>query len=178
MEVDQLTGFSRHFVPVQHHGSRPRHFYKTLLAALISQATNLGVVSMSASVKDISVDMLRHVLQFYVREETLKAASAEIVNQHHLLPLSAAQGDGTMSSSDAKRFKIRADSLLASFYPRYYGYYERAIGIYTHVSDQYSVFDTGVISCGPREALYVLDGLRLGRTAEQQHHPQDPGAFV
>jgi TnpA family transposase len=119
---------------------------------------------MSASVKDITVDMLRHVLQFYVREETLKAASAEIVNQHHLLPLSAAQGDGTMSSSDAQRFKIRADSLLSSYYPRYYGYYERAIGIYTHVSDQYSVFDTGVISCGPREALYVLDGLLNNNT--------------
>lgn len=29
-----------------------------------------------------------------------------------------------------------------------YGYYEKAIGIYTQA-----------ISCGPREALYVLDGL-------------------
>ena len=37
-------------------------------------------------------------------------------------PLSATQGDGEMSSSDAQRFKIRADSLLASYYPRYYGY--------------------------------------------------------
>ena len=164
IEVDQMTGFSRHFVPVQNHGSRPKQFYKTLMAALVSQATNLGVVSMSASVKGITVDMLRHALQYYVREETLKAASADIVNQHHLLPLSAVQGDGTMSSSDAQRFKIRADSLLSSYYPRYYGYYERAIGIYTHVSDQYAVFDTGVISCGPREALYVLDGLLNNNT--------------
>ena len=54
---------------------------------------------------------------------------------------------------------MRASSLLASYYPRYYGYYEKAIGIYTHVSDQYAVFNTQVISCGPREALYVLDGL-------------------
>ena len=50
-------------------------------------------------------------------------------------------------------------SLLASFYPRYFGYYERAITIYTHTSDQYSVFGTRVISCSPREAMYVLDGL-------------------
>jgi len=68
MEVDQLTGFSRHFTPVQGHQSRPPQFYKTLMAALISQATNLGVVSMSASVKDITVDMLRHVLHDFVRE--------------------------------------------------------------------------------------------------------------
>ena len=137
MEVDHLTGFSRHFTPLQGHQSRPPHFYKTLLAALISQATNLGVVSMSASVKGISVDMLRHVLHDFVREETLTAASAEIVNRHHALPLSAMHGTGTLSSSDAQRFGIRASSLLASYYPRYYGYYEKAIGIYTHISDQY-----------------------------------------
>jgi len=164
MEVDQMTGFSRHFLPVQDHGSRPKNFYRTLMAAIISQTTNLGVVSMSASVKGVTIDMLRHMLQYYVREETLKAASAEIVNQHHRLPFSAAHGDGSLSSSDAQRFKIRADSLLASYYPRYYGYYEKAIGIYTHVSDQYAVFSTRIISCSPREALYVLDGLLENNT--------------
>ena len=164
MQVDQKTGFTRHFVPLPRHQSRPDNFYKTLLAAVISQATNLGVVSMSASVTDVSVDMLRHVLQYYIREETLMAASAEIVNQHHQLPLSTVHGKGRLSSSDAQRFKIRADSLLASYYPRYFGYYERAIGLYTHVSDQYSIFSTQVISCGPREALYVLDGLLNNNT--------------
>ena len=164
MEVDQMTHYSRLFVPIQHHQSRPKAFYKSLMAALISQATNLGVVSMSASVKGVTVDMLRHILQYYIREETLTDASAEIVNQHHELPLSAVHGSGTLSSSDAQRFLIRADSLLASYYPRYYGYYEKAIGIYTHVSDQYSVFSTKIISCSPREALYVLDGLLENNT--------------
>jgi hypothetical protein len=69
-----------------------------------------------------------------------------------------------VSSSDAQRFRIRADSLLAAYYPRYYGYYEKAIGIYTHVSDQYSVYSTKAISCNPREALYVLDGLLENNT--------------
>lgn len=164
MEVDQMTHYSRHFVPIQHHQSRPKNFYKSLMAAIISQATNLGVVSMSNSVNGVTVDMLRHILQYYIREETLVNASAEIVNQHHELPLSAVYGSGTLSSSDAQRFKIRADSLLASYYPRYYGYYEKAIGIYTHVSDQYSVFSTKIISCSPREALYVLDGLLENNT--------------
>jgi hypothetical protein len=43
------------------------------MAALISQATKLGVVSMSASVQSLSVDMLRHVLQDFVREERKRA---------------------------------------------------------------------------------------------------------
>jgi TnpA family transposase len=167
MEVDQLTHFSRHFTPLPNYQSRPPHFYRTLMAGLISQATNLGVVSMSASMKDTTVDMLRRVLHYFVREETLTAASAEIVNRHHELPLSAVHGCGTISSSDAQRFPMRASSLLASYYPRYYGYYEKAIGIYTHVSDQYSVFSTKVISCSPREALYVLDGLLENNTILQ-----------
>jgi len=164
MEVDHLTQFSRHFTPLQGSQSRPQQFYRTLLATLISQATNLGVVSMSASVKGTTVDRLRHVLHDFVREETLTAASAEIVNHHHALPLSAVHGSGTLSSSDAQRFGIRTSSLLASYYPRYYGYYDKAIGIYTHVSDQYSVFSTKGISCSPREALYVLDGLLENNT--------------
>ena len=123
--VDKLLGFSRHFKLLDGHQTRPAQFYKTLMATLISQATNLGVVSMSNSMKDTSVDQLRYVLHRYVREDTLKAASAEIVNQHHQLPLSSVYGSGDLSSSDAQRFKIRASSLLASYYPRYYGYYER-----------------------------------------------------
>jgi len=179
MEVDKETNFSRHFIPVQQHQSRPKNFYKTLIAALISQATNLGVVSMSASVSDVTVDMMRHVLQYFVREETLQAASAEIVNQHHELPFSSIHGTGTISSSDAQRFKIRADSLLASYYPRYYGYYEKAIGIYTHASDQYSVYSTKVISCNPREALYVLDGLLENNTILKiQEHTTDTHGYT
>lgn len=83
MEVDKRTRFTKQFKPIQGHRARPGHFYKTLLAGIISQATNLGVVAMSASVKDVSVDMLRHVLHAFVREETIMAASAEIVNHHH-----------------------------------------------------------------------------------------------
>ena len=179
MEVDQLTNFSQHLRPVQDHQLRPDKFYKTLLAAIISQATNLGVVAMSASVSDISVDMLRQLLGSYIREETLKASSTELVDRHHELPLASLHGTGTMSSSDAQRFGIRASSLLASYYPRYYGYYRKAIGIYTHVSDQYAVFGTKVISCSPREALYVLDGLLENNSVLKiQKHTTDTGGYT
>jgi len=179
MDVDHLTHFSRHFTPVHGHAARPPQFYRTLLAALISQATNLGVVSMSASVQGLTVDMLRRVLQEFIREDTLTAANAEIVNLHHALPLSAIYGAGTLSSSDAQRFGIRASSLLASYYPRYYGYYEKAIGIYTHISDQSAVFGTQVISCSPREALYVLDGLLANNTILQiREHTTDTHGYT
>lgn len=179
MQVDKMTGFSKHFKPIAGHASKPKQFYKTLIAAIVSQATNLGVVAMSASMKDTSVNKLRHVLHYFIREDTLKAANAQIVNRHHQLPLSSVYGDGTLSSSDAQRFGIRASSLLASYYPRYYGYYEKAIGIYTHVSDQYAVFYTQAISCGPREALYVLDGLLENNTILKiKAHTTDTHGFT
>jgi len=54
---------------------------------------------------------------------------------------------------------VQRDGLLGAVYPRYFGYYDRAITLYTHLSDQFGVFATQAISCAPREASYVLDGL-------------------
>lgn len=47
---------------------------------------------------------------------------------------------------------------------QHFGYNEKAIGVYTHVLDSYSVYSTRVISCSPREVLYVLDGLLENNT--------------
>ena len=87
-----------------------------------------------------------------------------LVNYHHTLELAGTWGDGTASSSDGQRFGVQESSLLAGFYPRYFGFYDRAITVYTHVSDQYSVFASQAISCSPREAIYVLDGLLENET--------------
>ena len=54
------------------------YIYKTRIAGIISQATNLGIVAMRGSVQDVSVDMLRHVLHYFVREYTIKSACADI----------------------------------------------------------------------------------------------------
>jgi TnpA family transposase len=84
-----------------------------------------------------------------------------------------------LRGSDGQRFGIQASSLLASFYPRYFGYYERAITLYTHTSDQYSVFGTRAISCSAREALYVLDGLLENDTILRPHeHSTDTHGFT
>jgi TnpA family transposase len=74
--------------------------------------------------------MLQEMSQWCVREDTLKAANALLVNYLHSLPLSAVWGDGTVSSSDGQRFGLQASSLLGSLYPRYFGYYDRAVTVY------------------------------------------------
>ena len=58
--------------------------------------------------------MLQYVSQWFLRDETLKAANAVLVNYHHCLPLSAVWGSGSLSSSDGQRFGICQGSLKTS----------------------------------------------------------------
>ncbi|MBV8176642.1 MAG: Tn3 family transposase [Verrucomicrobia bacterium] len=68
------------------------------------------------------MDMLQHVTRWFLREDTVKAANAALVNVHHQLPISRVWGEGIASSSDGQRFGIQQSSLLASYYPRYFGF--------------------------------------------------------
>jgi TnpA family transposase len=158
-QVDALCDFTRVFRRPDERASRNPNLLTTLLATLIAHGTNLGIASMAHSVEGITADMLQDMSQGCLREETLHAANTILVNYHHQLPLSTVWGDGSVSSSDGQRFGLQASSLLGSLYPRYFGYYDQALTVYTHTSNQHSVFHTQVISCAVREAIYVLDGL-------------------
>jgi TnpA family transposase len=51
--------------------------------------------------------------------------------------------------------------------------------VYTYVSDQFSVFASRVISCAPREAIYVLDGLLENDTVlRPREHFTDTHGFT
>jgi TnpA family transposase len=159
-QVDRWTGLARALTPLG--GYEPRggeDTYRTLLAALIAHGTNLGVAAMAGSIEGMTPDRLHHASRWFLREVTLKAANKAVVDHHHALPFSVTWGDGTLSSSDGQRFAVQRDGLLGAVYPRYFGYYDRAITLYTHISDRFGVFATQAISCAPREAGYVLDGL-------------------
>jgi TnpA family transposase len=122
---------------------------------------------------------LQDINRWFVREATLKAANTILVDHHHRLPLSRVWGDGTRSSSDGQRFAVERDGLLGAFYPRYFGYYERALSLYTHIADQSSVYGTRAISCAPREANYVLDGILENDTILKiREHTTDTGGFT
>jgi TnpA family transposase len=155
------------------------NFSMTLLATLIAHGTNLGLATMAHSVEGMSADMLQEMSQWCLRTDTLKAANAVLVNAHHRMQLSVVWGDGSISSSDGQRFGLHASSLLGSLYPRYFGYYDRALTVYTHIADQQSVFHTQVIACSVREALYVLDGLLDNNTIlRPKEHMVDQHGFT
>ncbi len=128
---------------------------------------------------DLTIDMMRYVSNTYIREETIKAANAELVDCHSRLNLSQVHGNGRFSSSDSQRFAVAASSLISAYYPRYFGYYEKAIGVYTHTSDQGSVYNTNVISCGLRESPHVIDGVLDNNTILSiREHTTDTGGYT
>jgi TnpA family transposase len=179
IEVDAWCGFTRELVPLGGHPPRVDNFSAALYAALVAHGTNLGLTTMAQSTKGLSFETLHHVARWYLRPETLKAANRVLVDYLRGLSIASAWGEGSASSSDGQRFGIQAPSLLASFYPRYFGYYDRAVTVYTHMSDQFSVFGSRVISCSPREALYVLDGLLENATVlRPREHYTDTHGFT
>jgi TnpA family transposase len=178
-QVDQWTGLSRALTPLGGYEPRGADTYRTLLAAIIAHGTNLGIAGMSGSIEGMTADQLQHTSQWFLRETTLKAASKAVVDYHHRLAFSRIWGDGSLSSSDGQRFAMQHRSLIGAVYPRYFGYYDQAISLYTHVSDQLSVFATQVISCAPREAGFVLDGLLENDTLlRPQIHTTDTHGFT
>jgi TnpA family transposase len=178
-KVDVWTEFSANLKPPPEVFERSLNLKKTKLAALIAHGTNLGLSTMGNSTDAVTVEMLQNVSRHYLTEITLKQANNRLVNYHHGLSMSGIWGDGGTSSSDGQRFGVQASSLIASYYPRYFGYYDKALTVYTHTSNQHSVFSSQVISCGPREALYVLDGLLENDTNLQpREHYTDTHGFT
>ncbi|MFI5634722.1 Tn3 family transposase [Streptomyces sp. NPDC051664] len=161
VELDRRTGFLDCITHAGGKQSRTPELKRNLLAVLIANATNLGLVRM-AEACGISYDILAWTQEWYIREETLAAANAAIVNYHHRLPLTQVFGGGTLSSSDGQRFPVQGKSTTARTMKKYFA--GQGLSTYTHVSDQHSTFGTKVIVVTRREAQYVLDEIMGNKT--------------
>ena len=161
IELDRRTGFLDCFTHAGGATPRSRELKRNLLAVLVSQATNLGLVRM-ADASGIAYDTLVWTQEWYVREETLRAANLALVGYHQQLPLTAVFGGGTLSSSDGQRFPTKGKSITARALSRYFA--DQGLSSYTHVSDQHAVFGTKVIVATDREAPYVLDEILGNQT--------------
>jgi TnpA family transposase len=157
IEVDGWCGFSRHLTHAGGGTPRSKDLAVHLYAAILGQACNFGLTKM-AQAADLSYRQLAWVTEWYLREETLKAAMTAVVNYQHAQPLARAWGGGTLSSSDGQRFPVGPKSATATALPRYFGL-GRGITFYTWTSDQFSQYGTRVIPSTVRDATYVLDGI-------------------
>jgi TnpA family transposase len=103
VEIDQVTHFSRHCTHL--HRGDPARDLVTLFAALLAEATNLGLANMAAATPGMTKDRMSWFSDWYLRDECYTKMRAEIVNYHHRHPFSTHWGDGTTSFSWQGRIK-------------------------------------------------------------------------
>ncbi len=135
---------------------------RALYAAILAQACNFGLTT-RADIADLTYRQLAWTTDWYLREETLKAAFSALVDFQHQLPLAEAWGGGTLSSSEGQRFPVRGSAENATALPKYFGL-GRGLTFYTWTSDQYSQYGSKVISSTVRDATYVLDEILDNQT--------------
>ena len=102
-EVNRTTGFSTAFTNLR--TGEPCDNENALLAAILADATNLGLTRMAAASQGVTRDQLIWIADAYIRPETYNKALARIINAHHGLPIASLWGDGTTSSSDGQFFR-------------------------------------------------------------------------
>ena len=103
-EVDEWTGFAELFGHVQ--TGRPHAERRAFLAALIAEATNIGLSRMSEVCNVASRRTLTTISIWHMREETYRAALARIIEALHREPAAAWFGTGRVSSSDGQHFYL------------------------------------------------------------------------
>ena len=126
-----------------------------------------------ARISDLTYQKLAWCTNWYVRDETLKAATTRLVNFQYHQPLSQFWGSGTLSSSDGQRFPVSGKVRMATALPRYFGY-GKGVTFYTWTGDQFSQYGTKVIPSTMRDAPYVLDEV-LDNLAESHEVVQIAG---
>lgn len=155
-EVAGWTGFANRFTHVR--SGEPPQDVPALMAAVLADATNLGLGRMAESSQGLTHARLIWTAQWHIRDETYAAALAAIVDYHNILPHSAIWGPGTGSSSDGQFYRAGAKGEGRADYNAKYGS-DSGVLFYTHISDRYAPFYNKVIAANAGEAAHVIDGL-------------------
>ncbi len=172
IELDKRTGFLDEFTHATGKQARSPELKRNLIGVLLAHSTNLGLSRM-ADACGISIDVLTWTSEWYVREETLRAANLAIIRHHQRMPLAAVFGTGTLSSSDGQRFPVRGKTTTGREMTIYGG---QVLSTYTHVTDQHTTYGTKII-VATRRAGAAVDAvrgpLRARRDPRQRHRSPD-----
>ena len=171
-EVEARTGFLCAFPELR--SGRAHSNPQAVLAAILADATNLGIERMANASQGVTYAQLAWTHGWYVSEENYAAGLRHLVDAQAALPLTRVWGDGTASSSDGQFFRSGRRGAAGSTNARY----DREPGqkIYAHVADTYAPYHVRLISATAAEAPYVLDGLVAhGCGIEPATHYADTG---
>ncbi len=156
LAVDNMLHWTRHFIPLGRRDTRTADDVCHVVATIMAYGCNLGPATMARLANGISYDAIQRITDWYLHDETLRAALADIVNAMAALDTTQVWGTAQSSSSDGQRFLFPRRVLQRTYSHRLGDF---ALEFYTFIADNYAPFYTVPIECTERDAPYVLDGL-------------------
>ncbi len=156
IEVDNQMRFTRHFIPPLRQKKRLVEDVCTVIATIMAYGCNIGPYTMAQLTQGVSYNNIKQVADWYLHEDTLRQALADVVNAIARLDTIRVWGEGKTSSSDGQRFLFPQRVLQRTYSPRFGDF---ALEFYQFVADNYAPFYSLPIECTDRDAAYVLDGL-------------------
>ena len=155
-QVERWTGFTSHFAHVS--SGLPPGDERTFLAALIAEATNLGLSRMAEVCEVASRRALMRMQTWHMREETFRAALACLANAIHAEPMSAWFGDTWRASADGQAFHLGGPGEAGGLVNAHYSG-DPMVKIYTTLSGRYGPLHERLTAGTDAESLYALDGV-------------------
>lgn len=155
IDIDNQTNFLRHFLHGDDPGLSPAARRRNVLAGLLAIGCNIGCQRMALA-SGLGFREISFVADWYLTEETLKAASIDIINFAFRLPISHIYGRGATCSADGMRFYVPIHILAADYSHVLQG---RGVTLYAHTADNFLRMHQQPIPCRLREASFSLDGL-------------------
>ena len=160
-QVERWTGFTSRFGHVS--TGLPPADERAFLAALIAEATNLGLSRMADVCGVASRRALLRMQTWHMREETFRAALACLTDAIHAEPVSAWFGEGWRASADGQAYYLGGPGEAGGLVNARYGR-DPIIKIHTTITDRYAPLHQTVIAGTAGEAIHALDGI-LGHTS-------------
>jgi TnpA family transposase len=175
-EVNGWMGFAARFTHFR--TGEPVSDLSALMAAILAEATNMGLDRMAESSRGLTIYQLNLMIDRYVRPETYAAALAAVVDAQHGHPFAAVWGPGSTSSSDGQFFPAGGRGEAAAEYNARQGSEPGSV-FYGFISDRFASYYSRVIAAAASEAPYVLDGLMHHESALEIHeHTTDTAGAV
>jgi Tn3 transposase DDE domain/Domain of unknown function (DUF4158) len=174
--VDNDLDWTRHFLPRGRRDTRTADEVCQVVATIMAYGCNLGPETMAQLTERVSYEDIQRITDWYLHEEALRAALADIVNAMLALDTTQVWGDGSASSSDGQRF-LFPQRVLRRTYSHRMG--DFALEFYTFIADNYAPFYSVPIECTERDAPYVLDGLLYHESdLDPQEHYADTHGYI
>lgn len=154
--VNRWTGFAGHFGHVS--SGLPPAEERPFLAAMIAEATNLGLSRMAEVCNAGSRRALLRMQTWHMREETFRAGLGCLTDAIHAEPLAAWFGSGARASADGQAFYLGGPGEAGGLVNAHYGR-DPIVKIYTTITDRYAPLHQTIIAGTAGEAMHTLDGL-------------------